>query len=127
MDTENFQNELNEFIQALTVSDIWQDLKSSQRKIITYRAIADIASYLKISNTEINLEIPEIKQAVFEQTLHLTRQLRFQSDGRTILEENISGFGSRRYTEPDNSLLSERAKTYIDSHIEKNKFVRFAR
>ena len=89
MDTENFQNELNEFIQALTVSDIWQDLKSSQRKIITDRAIADIASYLKISNTEINLEIPEIKQAVFEQTLHLARQLRFQSDGRTILEENI--------------------------------------
>ena len=120
------KKELNEFIQAFTEPDSWQNFSEEKQDIITERALADITMYAKKIYAAVDFEIPEIKRAFFEQVLHLVKQLPAEN-GRTIIEETVSGFGSRRYQEPDDSMLSERSRSYLDSSLKQNNFVRTAR
>ena len=126
MDITKFKQELNEFIQAFAEPDSWQNFSAEKQNIITERALADITAYAKKIYAVIDFDIPEVKRAFFEQVLHLVKQLQSE-DGRTVIEETVSGFGSRRYLEPDDSMLSERSRSYLDSSLKQNKFVRTAR
>lgn len=126
MDITKFKQELNEFIQAFTEPDSWQNLNTEKQNIIIERALADITAHAKKLCAALDFEIPEVKRAFFEQVLHLVKQFPAEND-RTIIEETISGFGSRRYLEPDETMLSERSKYYLDSSLKQNKFVRTAR
>lgn len=126
MDITKFKQELNEFIQAFTEPDSWQNFSEEKKNIIMERALADITAYAKKLCVVPDFEIPEVKRAFFEQVLHLVKQLPAEN-GRTVIEETVSGFGSRRYQEPDDSMLSERSRSYLDSSLKQNKFVRTAR
>lgn len=110
-------DELNAFVSALSPANKWQSLTSEQQNVIIARAIHDIAAYAHSVNVPLDLENEDSRQAVIEQTLHISEQLGHQENGRIILEENISGFGSRKYKDPTANWLSPRACAYIDKQI----------
>ena len=50
MDITKFKQELNEFIQAFTEPDSWQNLNIEKQNIIIERALADITAHAKNVN-----------------------------------------------------------------------------
>ena len=116
-----FVNELNIYVGSLLKNNVWQELDDNIRASLIFRGINDIASYIKLVRCPLNTADKELQTAVFEQTLFIAEQYLNNENGRMILEENISGFASRRYSNPSADWICPRAKAYIDGIAESRK------
>ena len=119
-----FINELNIYVGSLLKNDSWQELHETVRASLVSRSICDITAYIKQIRCPLNAVDAELKIAVFEQTLYAAELYLNSENGRTVVEENISGFASRRYSEMPTAWISPRAKAYIDGIAESRKKVR---
>lgn len=117
MDFQSFKNEFGSMLEVLLAKELWLDITQEKQETIFKRAHFDIANYLQQNNCELNDTNPTVKQAVFEQTLHLARQSAETDSARIVIEESVTGFGSRKYRECNNAMLCERAVAYLQIFI----------
>lgn len=109
-----YADELKTFMNTSAVSGKWQTFDNAQQNALIERACFDVNAYASIIAVDFTLDNDFCRRALFEQTAHIVSQYDAENGEKTILQETISGFGSRKYKEPDSEWLSVRAKSYIE-------------
>ena len=109
--------ELEAFMNALPVKDKWNSFDTTRQNAITDRAFFDVSAYAAIIAVDFKIENEFCRRALFEQTAHIVSQYVSDSGGKIILQEDITGFGSRKYKDPGNEWLAPRAEMYLKQFL----------
>lgn len=109
-----YGSELQSFMNALAINGKWKSFATEQQSAMIERAFFDVSAYAAMIAVEFKMENEFCRRAFFEQIAHVASQYEITSEGKTILQESITGFGSRKYKDPGDDWLSPRAKVYLE-------------
>ena len=106
-------DETDSYVSTLLRPEAWRNLNIDKKNAIFKRAETDIIIYANSFDSEINTANQIIKLAIFEQTIHIAEELCRSCNGSVLTSESITGFGSRKYDNPDHVWISPRAQAYL--------------
>ncbi len=127
MSIDDIFADIEKYTTENAATDFWNELPPEKRIAFVKHAVYDVIAYATSVGVHISLGSEICNSAAAAQAIHIARQIFVEKNGLVITEENINGFGSRRYKLPDQSIISERSKMYIEAYAKSNMFVRTAR
>lgn len=127
MSFDEIINSIETIVSEIAAPALWDECPPERRTAFVKCAIYDVAAYTASVSANLSINDDFFQRAAAEQAIHIAKQILIEKNGLVITEENINGFGSRRYQMIDPSTIAERSKMYINSGIERKLSVRTAR
>lgn len=127
MTLENFTAEADVYVRPLLSPEAWSELSADKQHIIILRAQNDIYFYIRSVANDIDIDLPEIKFAVFEQIIHIAESLCRSNNGKVLTDEQLNEFGSRKYHVPDETVISPRSMVYLKKILAPDLNIRIMR